>query len=213
MKKTLKIILTGIIITITVWGSFYTENLAQRRKYLMIKQYNPEQIVEMMFRDSLNQLSKRAIPLGTLRDGIASDHNLFAQNHARTFGIGGPNYYVVSVDLRDVLYKNHRLKSTIDGVEIIVPLKHIFGNTAREASGWFDIDEFKNSMEFNAVSAAMNQYILANSLSSLPTFYEGENLNYLFHLVGAVSIEPHKSEIHALTIIPYILECVPMDQQ
>lgn len=63
MKKTLKIILIIVLISTAIGGAFYTENLSQRRKSLMMKQYNPERLVEMMFKDSLNRLSEKAMPV------------------------------------------------------------------------------------------------------------------------------------------------------
>ena len=95
------------------------------------------------------------------------------------------------------------LKATVDGVETNIPLKYIFGNTARDASGWFNIDDFRNTPDFNAVSAEMNKYIRTKVIGN-----KQQNISQLAHIefIGAVGIPADDRNLTTLTVIPYILK-------
>ena len=62
------------------------------------------------------------------------------------------------------------------------------------------IDDFKNTMDFNAVSAEMNKYITVQ----MAKFQIPEDGKFTF--VGAVAVPPHSSDMSSLAIIPYLLK-------
>ncbi|MBR1402306.1 MAG: DUF2291 family protein [Prevotella sp.] len=205
MKRAYKIIIIAILIIAALWGAFYTETLTERQQRERMNQYNPEQLVEALMKDSLETLHKRAVSIEELAQGIATDHPSFATHHGSVLGIGSPIFYVVEGACNGMkLGEDGELLATVDGVQLTIPTKYIFGNTARDASGWFNIDNFKNTMEFNAVSAAMNAYIgkqlQKNHLLQIAT---DSMATRRISFIGAVSVPSESNQVDKLTLIPY----------
>ena len=191
MRKVFFII--GLVI-VALWFSFYTENLTERKRREEMKELKPEQLVSRLMTDSLAALEGRAISLEELV--IHAGEADFAQRHGRLLGIGSPTFYVVKGECDQAQVVNDEIHASVNGIALTIPLKYIFGNTARDASGWFDIDDFQNTMDFNAVSAAMNDYILKNMTPP----HSDRRLKVL----GAVAVKDGQVE-QSVTIIPYQL--------
>lgn len=201
MKYSKIIILTAAAFA-AVYFSFYTENLTERQKREEMSRYNPEQLVNKIMKDSLASLEQKALSISMLTEGIRNNAEEFAKTHGKVLGIGSPVFYIVKGECHDAkLADGEEIHATADGISIKIPIKHIFGNNARDASGWFNIDNFKNTMDFNAVSAEMNKYITKETAGfKMPA--EGQTVTF----VGAVAVPPHSSDISTLEITPYILK-------
>lgn len=201
MKYSKIIILTAAAFA-AVYFSFYTENLTERQKREEMSRYNPEQLVNKIMKDSLASLEQKALSISMLAEGIKNNAEEFAKTHGKVLGIGSPVFYIVKGECHDAkLADGEEIHATADGISIKIPIKHIFGNNARDASGWFNIDNFKNTMDFNAVSAEMNKYITKETAGfKMPA--EGQTVTF----VGAVAVPPHSSDISTLEITPYILK-------
>lgn len=201
MKNIKKILLYIIVAFVAIWGSFYTENLTERQKREQMSKYNPEQLVETIMKDSIGTLQKKAISIKELAEGISSGHEAFAAKHGRTLGIGSPIFYVIKGECGNVrLINDEEIQGVTGGITFTIPLKYIFGNTARDASGWFNIDNFQNTMDFNAVSAAMNAYI-GKEVKGFRLTPEQP-----ISFVCATAIPADAQEISSITLIPYLLK-------
>lgn len=204
LKTTMKysrIILLAAAIFAALYFSFYTENLTEKQKREEMSKYNPAQLVNSFMKDSLISLEQRALPISMLTEGINHDAEEFAKKHGKVLGIGSPIFYIVKGECSEAqLIDNEEIHATADGINIKIPVKYIFGNNARDASGWYNIDNFKNTMDFNAVSAEMNKYIT----QQMQKFQMPEDGKLTF--VGAVAVPAQTAEISSLVITPYILK-------
>lgn len=201
MKKTITYLIYGILAVVAIWGAFYTENLTERTKREKMAEYKPSELVGVMFGDSLPTLEARAISIRELSDSITDAG--FVREHGRLFGIGSPLFFVVKGEMSSPILREDELHGSVDGVEVTIPLKYIFGNTAREASGWFNIDDFKNTPDFNAISAEMNRYIGANVIGDKAERLSADgSLSFL----AAVAVPADAERIESLTIIPYVIK-------
>lgn len=199
--KIVKWIALALLALLALRLSFYTEDLAERRHQEAMNQYNPQQLVAVMMRDSLSALEQRALPLEQWKDMLQNDPQTLAATHARRLGIGSPLFYMLRAELSEVcLVDNEYLRAFAEGVEIRIPITYIFGNTARDASGWFNIDDFRNTMDFNAVSAAMNDYIA----EKVADFRLPEQAS--LRVLGAVAIPEDAVRLERLELIPFVLE-------
>lgn len=194
MKKTIIIV---VLLAVAIWGSFYTENLTEKRRMELLSKANPEKLVSYAMRDSLPLLEKRAVGIEELSKSLTSGDTVFAKSHSRVVGIGSPAFYVVSGTVSNAVTVADELRGSVGDVAVRIPLKYIFGNTARDASGWFLIDNFNNTMDFNAVSAALNKYI-ATSL-------KGKKLGPNVCFTGAIAIRDGLLP-DTLDITPYQLK-------
>lgn len=199
MKTIMKYAIVAIVLVVAVMASFRTENLTEKLRREQMTQHSTAEIVEAMFRDSIATLPDKAVTVRQLLDGIGDD--AFVAAHSRVLGIGSPSFYVVKGELEAPTFVDDELRAVIDGVEITIPLRYIFGNTARDASGWFCIDDFRNTPDFNAVSAEMNHYIRTTVTDSASQkFSDVQTLTF----VGATSVSD--KQLTRLTVIPYILK-------
>lgn len=194
MKKTIICIVVAIA---ALWGAFYTENLSERQRREQLAQLKPDELVGMLMRDSLSVLESRAVSLKQLKDGYQDE--AFAKQHGRVLGIGSPTFYIIKDVCRHATVADDEIHAVAEGLQVTIPLKYIFGNTAREASGWFNIDNFQNTTDFNAVSAAMNAYIAAQMKDvQLSDTTEVE-------VLAGVAIQKN-FDMQQLTLIPYQLK-------
>ena len=201
MKTIIKYLALAVVVIAALAASFRTENLTEKNRRERMLEYKPSQLVEVMFRDSLASLASRAVSIGQLASGI-NDAEFMAGN-SKVLGIGSPLFLVVRGEMDNPTLIDDELKATVDGVETNIPLKYIFGNTARDASGWFNIDDFRNTPDFNAVSAEMNKYIHTKVIGNNP-----QKFSQLTHIefIGAVGISADDRNLTTLTVIPYILK-------
>ena len=204
LKTTMKysrIILLAAATFAALYFSFYTENLTEKQKREEMSKYNPAQLVNSFMKDSLISLEQKALPISVFAEGIKNNTDDFEKKHGKTLGIGSPIFYIVKGECSEAqLIDNEEIHATADGINIKIPLKYIFGNNARDASGWYNIDNFKNTMDFNAVSAEMNKYIT----QQMQKFQMSEDGKLTF--VGAVAVPAQTAEISSLVITPYILK-------
>ena len=199
--KIVKSIALVLLALLALRLSFYTENLSEKNRREAMSRYHPEELVAAMMRDSLSALEQRALPLAQWQEMLQKDPQSLADTHARRLGIGSPLFYTLRAELRQVsLVDNEYLRAFADGVEIVIPVKYIFGNTARDASGWFNIDDFRNTMDFNAVSAAMNAYIA----EQMAHFNLSEQAS--LQVLAAVAIPQETTKLTRLELIPYKIQ-------
>ena len=59
------------------------------------------------------------------------------------------------------------------GMEFSMRTAYIFGNTVREATGAFSIDDYENTMDFNSIAAELNLRVVG-ALDLTPKGHEGE---------------------------------------
>ena len=204
LKTTMKysrIILLAAATFAALYFSFYTENLTEKQKREEMSKYNPAQLVNSFMKDSLISLEQKALPISVFAEGLKNNTDDFEKKHGKTLGIGSPIFYIVKGECSEAqLIDNEEIHATADGINIKIPVKYIFGNNARDASGWYNIDNFKNTMDFNAVSAEMNKYIT----QQMQKFQMSEDGKLTF--VGAVAVPAQTAEISSLVITPYILK-------
>ena len=198
MRKTIKYILLVIIAIVALWESFYTENLTEKTRREQMAEYKPEQRVKENFKSSMAAIDSAAVSIDALAKGITD--KAFVDKNSRVLGIGSPRYFVVKGTMQNTQIADDELHATVDGIEVAMPLKYIFGNTAREASGWFNIDDFKSTMDFNAVSAEMNKYIRENVAAKAAALQKsGKPISF----VAAVAVPADAKQLTALTLVPY----------
>ncbi len=203
MNKILKYVIIAVLFLVAVWFSFYTEPLSVKREREALKQYKPEQLVEHYWSRELTNLEGNALDVETFIREFQADPQVLRENSGHVLGIGSNVCYVLKGEAENVSYTDNEFHFNRNGIAFTIPAKYIFGNTARDACGWFNIDDFQNTMDFNAVSACMNQRIKEHVIGDILD-KAAEYNRCLF--CGAVEISPEANSIDALTLYPYILE-------
>lgn len=197
-----KIIFCIILAVVALWGAFYTENLTEKQRREQLAELKPDELVGVLMRDSLSSIQQRAITLKQLKGGYRDD--AFAQQYGRVLGIGSPTFYIVKGECKHATIADDELHAVAEGIQVTIPLKYIFGNTAREASGWFNIDIFQNTTDFNAVSAAMNAYI-TKQVKNFKVDDDGE-----VEFLAGVAVQKD-FDMQQLTLIPYQVKSLSIE--
>jgi len=203
MKKLPKLLIASLLFIVALWFAFYTEPLSERKAREALKQYKPEQLVEHHWQNSLPQLASQALPFGQFIEQLQADPEALRLQSGRLLGIGSNVYYVVTGDADGVTFADNEFLFDLEGVPCHIPTKYIFGNVARDASGWFDLGDFQNTMDFNSVSACINQHIKQQVIS--PLLADAHNISHC-HFCAAVEVKPGQRRVDSLVLFPYILE-------
>ncbi len=203
MNKVIKYIILAVIFLVAVWFSFYTEPLSVKKEREALKQYKPEQLVEHYWSKELTNLETNALDVPTFTKNFLSDPQALREKYGHVLGIGSNICYVLKGDAENISYASNEFHFNLNGINFTIPAKYIFGNTARDACGWFNIDDFQNTMDFNAVSACMNQRIKEKVIGDIIN----NSTEYTrCHFCAAVEISPEATTLESLTLYPYILE-------
>ncbi len=190
--------------------SIYTESLSERTERERLLQFNPTERVAYAWEHHLESLEAEALPLDSFMRGYQSDPQVLAKQSGKVLGIGSNYFFVVKGQAADLRVKDDFLWMTplceddqMILTQICVPVKYIFGNLARDASGWFNIDDFKNTITFNEVSSCMNQYIKENVVAGIEEKIVGhDTCRY------CVAVEVDK-DLKGAQKLPTILEVIP----
>ena len=203
MKKVIKYVIFAALFFVALWFSFYTEPLSVRKEREALKQYIPEQLVEHYWSTGLQDLEANALDVVSFVNALHTDAQTLREKSGHILGIGSNVCYVLKGDAENVSFSDNEFHFKMNGIDFKVPAKYIFGNTARDACGWFNIDDFQNTMDFNAVSACMNERIKTQVIGGI--IGKATEINS-FHFCGAVEIAPDAASASQLTLYPYIFE-------
>ena len=206
MKKVIKYVIFAALFFVALWFSFYTEPLSVRKEREALKQYKPEQLVEHYWSTGLQDLEANALDVVSFVNALQADAQTLREKSGHVLGIGSNVCYVLKGDAENVSFSDNEFHFRMNGIEFNVPAKYIFGNTARDACGWFNIDDFQNTMDFNAVSACMNQRIREQVIGEMVD--KAAEISKI-HFCGAIEVSTDAKAVDKLKLYPYIL--VPSD--
>lgn len=184
MKRYWKRLLWPILILGAVALSLKVEPLDA----LSTHEFDPTAEVARFWEAKLPALleSDRVVDADLFREELKHNRRFLIDRYGLTLGIGAPyslllggNFEVVAAEAEVV-----RLR-TEAGAEFDMRTAYIFGNTVREASGAFSIDDYENTMDFNHISAALNRCVVEQVVApAATTLQEGVTLR----VVGAVDL-------------------------
>lgn len=201
MKWT-KTILLVVIVALLAYKSLYFESLAVHRSSLLPKEFNPAAYAQNFWNTKLIPNLGKAVELSQLSEMLSMDSEKAFAAHSHALGIGNLRYFLV---------KGAGVVESINDDNVVISIQNekgrhpvsletefIFGNAIRDATGLININEFNNTMDFNNVSAQINQIIREKVL---PRFKKEISVGRQVEFVGA--IELNKEHIDkALKVIP-----------
>ena len=186
MKKYISISIISTLAVVALYNSVYFEKLDTKKEKDSIKDFDPKDKVEYFWDNKLDEVLKSAIDIKLFDSQLADDPETLMGHHGKGVGITSTYCFLVKgitkhvqpgsvdipVDIKDS-YADYNLK-----------IKYIFGNTARDAIGYFNINDFENTMDFNAIASELNKIILNREIAKLDSLSPGETIKF----IGAVEI-------------------------
>ena len=205
MKRYLKILLGTLTLLAVVALSIKVEPLSERTP----KKFDPTEHVARFWTEELPKLldGDRVVDADLFREELKHNRRFLIERYGLTLGIGAPYSLLLGGEF-EVVEVGEELTTlrTTAQTELAMRTAYIFGNTVREASGAFSIDDYENTMDFNHISAALNRCVIEQVVTPiLPTLGMGTRLR----VVGAVDLPAEGMPNGLFELIP--LQIIPLE--
>lgn len=203
-KRLISISVLIVAALVAIRFSFYTEPLEEHRQKALLKQFSPNQLVDYHWENDLEALLQTAIPVQDFMDGMSADAKGYSEKHARVPCIGAKSYFLISGQTLINAISDQSLTIQLDDKTTgRIQIRFLFGNTARDATGWFNAADFQNTMDFNTLSTYLNTRILNEvAKPAADGLKTGDKLTWW----GAVEIAPDNFPVTSLDIVPLWLK-------
>jgi predicted lipoprotein len=129
----------------------------------------------------------------------------FSAAHAQIPGFGAHPVFIIRGNGLVTLMDDQKLVIQLaPGLKGIIQTAYLFNNTARDATGWFDPDQFQNTMDYNQLSSCLNQRIREQVIK--PVLAEVKAGDQVFYC-GAIEVNSEEA------FPPVSVEMVPFQLQ
>ena len=202
MKKSIKISVISLIAIIALYSSVYFEKLDAKKERESIRDFNPRDKAEYFWDNGLEQILQSAIDLKLFDAQLTDNPESLIRQHGKAIGITSTYSFLVKGMTNQMAPDAEEIPVEIrDGhSEYNLQIKYIFGNAARDATGYFNIDDFENTMDFNSISTELNKLILEREIVKLDSIPIGETIQFIGALEINSEIIPSKIAIIPLKI-------------
>lgn len=206
MKKTLKYIIGLILIIIVAFNSVYFKKLDEM-KAAASTDFDAKSYARKYFNLKLVPALSNAIGLDQLLTLLQQDKEKTFDKYSHALGIGNIRFFlikgegeIISVNENDITIA---LKTDSSTKSMQIATEFVFGNAIRDASGLIDINEFKNTMDFNNVSAELNK-IVRNEV--LPPFKAAAKKGQMVQFSGAIELNRAHLNVDNIEVVPVSLK-------
>lgn len=166
-KKIITVLAAVAVVAVCVWQSVKVTDLAEYRALKASNDFSPDEQVDR-FWSSLDSLEQRAVAIDEFEQQVNIDPDGFAWSKGRTLGIGAPYSLLVVGEAAIVEKDDQSVLLDVKGDrKYSLRTGFIFGNTVREASGMFSIDDYRNTMDFNMISSDINRRITDSAVAEV----------------------------------------------
>ena len=206
MKKTIKYIIGITLLLAVAYNSIYFKKLDEV-KAAASKEFDAKTYAGKYFKSKLIPALQNAVDLSRLLTLLRQDKEKTFDQYSHALGIGNIRYFLVkgegiieSVNENEVTIL---LKADTSQKNVQIATEFVFGNAIRDASGFIDVNEFKNTMDFNNVSAEINK-IVRNEV--LPPFRAVVKKGQLVQFSGAIEFNRAHLNLQQIEVVPVSLK-------
>jgi hypothetical protein len=204
-KKYSGIIIIFFLVIVALYNSVYFEKLNVKSKKEGIANSNPIENIEYFWNVARDVMLDLAIDLKAFDTQLAANPEKLIDQYGKSVGITSIFSFLVQSYAKYTPTESGKMSVNISHSRFnyVLRTKFIFGNAARDASGYFKIDEFENTMDFNAVSTELNKLILTRVITKLDSLSAGRTIKFY----GALEINSENIP-KEIEIIPLKIEAV-----
>ena len=186
MKKYISIAIISLLAIVALYNSVYFEKLDAKKVKESIKNFNPKDKAKYFWDNELDDLLKSAIDLKLFDSQLAQNPEKLINEHGKAVGITSTYCFLVKGYAKQANQGSEEIPIKLpDGyAKYNLQTKYIFSNAARDATGYFNIDDFENTMDFNAIATELNRLILGRVIAKLDSVSLGETIKF----IGALEI-------------------------
>ncbi|MBR5849569.1 MAG: DUF2291 family protein [Alistipes sp.] len=202
MKKSLQWSIRILILAVVIALSIKIEPLDQRST----QHFDPARQIEEFWQERLPSLLQgdRVLDADLFRTELKNNRKLLVDRYGSTLGIGAPYSLLLGGEF-EVFEVGEELIHirTEQGAAFDLRTDYIFGNTVREATASFSIDDYENTMDFNLVASELNRRVLQLVVAPVrDQLVKGARL----HLIGAVDLPQEGLPKGYFELIPLTIE-------
>lgn len=202
MKKSLQWSIRILILAVVIALSIKIEPLDQRST----QRFDPARQIEEFWQERLPSLLQgdRVLDADLFRAELKNNRKLLVDRYGSTLGIGAPYSLLLGGEF-EVFEVGEELIHirTEQGAAFDLRTDYIFGNTVREATASFSIDDYENTMDFNLVASELNRRVLQLVVAPVrDQLVKGARL----HLIGAVDLPQEGLPKGYFELIPLTIE-------
>ena len=186
MKKYISIAIISLLAIVALYNSVYFEKLDEKKVKESIKKFNPKDKAKYFWDNELDDLLTSAIDLKLFDSQLADNPETLIHQYGKAVGITSTYCFLVKGNTNQVVPNVEEVPIKLsDGyAKYNLQTKYIFSNAARDATGYFNIDDFENTMDFNAIATELNKLILERVIAKLDSVSPGETIKF----IGALEI-------------------------
>lgn len=205
-KKIIYLFVLTALGIFVAYNSIYIENLDTKRQKDMVKDFNPEELVDYFWKNQLDKILSAALELETFDALLSNNTEYLIKQYGRAVGITSNYCFLVKGKSKINRINPEKLSLDFKGnTQYKVLMKYIFGNTARDATGYFKVEDFENTMDFNTVSSELNSRILNEVVSGkYDTIRTGSSINFF----GAIEISEIDLPGEEIDIVPLKMDII-----
>lgn len=200
-RKIIIYCVVGLIITVfLLYHSVYFTSLEEHRKELAGATFDPVKAITQFWEEGPEKLAVEALSLNEFDKLLAENPQKMVPEFGKTLGIGAPYSFLIKGEVRIKEVKNDEIILYAPGeISYAIRTRFIFSNTVREASGYFDLDKFETTMEFNMVAMEINKHIEQQVIAPELSYLKPEAI---VAFLGAADINLRHFPVTSVEIVP-----------
>lgn len=205
-KHIVKKLLPVLILLFAGYHSVFFRKLDEVRAEKSKKAFDPAEYAKGFWEKKLLPNLDQGIGLSELIDLLLMEPDKAFEDYSHALGIGNIRYFLVKGKAHVTEVREDEILVNLNGPEPIsfrIATEFIFGNAVRDASGLISINEFNNTMDFNNVSAEINQLIRTEVIPAIKDKVKvGDGLVFY----GAIELNKQHLDLTDLELIPIRIE-------
>ncbi len=197
-----RIVVAGILLT-GLASSISIKKLDKVRAEAEAGKFDPVAYARDFWDNELMPNLGEATPLSNLIPLLDQKPEKAFEEYSRALGIGNIRFFMVQGkgDVRKIDENEMTVMIQAESSQrpIRIATEYIFGNAVRDASGRVDMADFEQTMDFNNVSAEINQLIRKEVLPGLKQHaHVGDTITFF----GAIEMNKEQVDLNKLEVIP-----------
>lgn len=205
----MKYIIAAAALLFISYHSVYFEKLSDVRRAESGDNTDMEAYTRDFWENKLPLSMDKAIDIKDLVTRVKADPEETFAAYAHALGIGDLQYFMVKGEGQTTMIADNQVELLILGrdgnFKLRIETELVYGNSVRDASGLLNMNAFKNTSEFNEVSAGLNKIIRKEIL---PPFRKEVKEGDVVRFIGAVELNRRFLKLDDLEVTPVQLEIV-----
>jgi predicted lipoprotein len=195
LKKGLWLIFIGVI----AYNSVYFRKLDEVKKGTGKDSFDAKAYSKDFYQNQLLKNADKALEINDLISKISNNPEASFKEYGHALGIGNIGYFLVKAKGKITKINENTVEIDVSGKKYIIATEFIFGNAVRDAAGIIQMTTFENTMDFNNVSAALNEIIRKEVV---PNFKKNAVVGKEIDLVGALELNQKHLKLSEVEIVP-----------